>query len=186
MLHLKTWSCADALIHLAACIQRHVSHPPTLPHATQRFPALACLPHIGAQRHIHTNAHPQARDDPIAPYEGIPFEALEANPNCILVVTPTGGHLGWCSGPDVGWLLSQALLDASGGGCCCISSHTIHPAIYFYEPPQLPTLSTHTWSHTCTHNTHAAGHTRGALDRRTGAAVLHSCTGAYDSACIGT
>ncbi|KAL4433399.1 hypothetical protein ABPG77_010252 [Micractinium sp. CCAP 211/92] len=42
----------------------------------------------------------QAEDDPIAPKEAIPFEAIQANPNCLLVLTPTGGHLGWCGGPD--------------------------------------------------------------------------------------
>lgn len=42
----------------------------------------------------------QAEDDPIAPKEAIPFDALRANPNCLLCLTPTGGHLGWCSGPD--------------------------------------------------------------------------------------
>ncbi len=41
---------------------------------------------------------PQAEDDPIAPKEAIPFEAIEANPQCLLVLTPTGGHLGWCGG----------------------------------------------------------------------------------------
>lgn len=40
----------------------------------------------------------QAEDDPIAPAAAIPYEALHDNENCILVVTPTGGHLGWCSG----------------------------------------------------------------------------------------
>ena len=40
----------------------------------------------------------QAEDDPIAPKEAIPFKALQANPQCLLVTTPTGGHLGWCGG----------------------------------------------------------------------------------------
>ena len=39
----------------------------------------------------------QAEDDPIAPKAAIPFDALLANPKCTLVLTPTGGHLGWCS-----------------------------------------------------------------------------------------
>ena len=57
----------------------------------------------------------QAADDPIAPKEAIPFKALEENPNCLLVLTPTGGHLGWCSGKDgttgrrAPWLLAVAL-----------------------------------------------------------------------------
>ncbi|GLC76834.1 hypothetical protein PLESTF_001846100 [Pleodorina starrii] len=42
----------------------------------------------------------QALDDPIAPKEATPFEALRQNPNCTLVTTLTGGHLGWVAGPD--------------------------------------------------------------------------------------
>lgn len=42
----------------------------------------------------------QAEDDPIAPKNAIPYAALEANPMCTLVVTPSGGHLGWGAGPD--------------------------------------------------------------------------------------
>ncbi|CAG9467412.1 unnamed protein product [Pedinophyceae sp. YPF-701] len=37
----------------------------------------------------------QARDDPIAPEEAIPYDAIDRNPNCVLAVTPHGGHLGW-------------------------------------------------------------------------------------------
>lgn len=40
----------------------------------------------------------QAEDDPIAPKDAIPFDAIQANPNCLLALTPTGGHLGWCGG----------------------------------------------------------------------------------------
>jgi predicted alpha/beta-fold hydrolase len=40
-----------------------------------------------------------AADDPIAPYHAIPFDAIRGNQNCVLAVTPTGGHLGWVSGP---------------------------------------------------------------------------------------
>eukprot|EP00891_Asterochloris_glomerata_P000961 jgi/Astpho2/961/e_gw1.00016.122.1_t len=40
----------------------------------------------------------QAADDPIAPEHAIPYKALHDNPNCILTVTPGGGHLGWVSG----------------------------------------------------------------------------------------
>ena len=43
----------------------------------------------------------QAENDPIAPAEAIPYDAIAANPNCILVTTPTGGenllHLWRCS-----------------------------------------------------------------------------------------
>lgn len=65
-------------------------HPPTPPPHTP-LPPLAPSPGL----------HPvQAEDDPIAPKEAIPFEAIQANPRCLLVLTPTGGHLGWCGGPD--------------------------------------------------------------------------------------
>ena len=37
----------------------------------------------------------QAQDDPIAPAAGIPVAALKRNQNCILAITPHGGHLGW-------------------------------------------------------------------------------------------
>jgi hypothetical protein len=40
----------------------------------------------------------QAADDPIAPEAAIPVKAIEANENCMLVITPAGGHLGWVSG----------------------------------------------------------------------------------------
>ena len=42
----------------------------------------------------------QAEDDPIAVKGAIPYEALGHNPNCTLVVTPGGGHLGWAAGPE--------------------------------------------------------------------------------------
>lgn len=42
-----------------------------------------------------------ARDDPIAPYEAIPFEAIRKNPHTGLIVTPTGGHLAWVAGASV-------------------------------------------------------------------------------------
>lgn len=57
---------------------------------------------------------PQAEDDPIAPKEAIPFEAIEANPQCLLVLTPTGGHLGWCGGR--GGTTGAALPGAAGAG----------------------------------------------------------------------
>ena len=40
----------------------------------------------------------QAEDDPIAVEPAIPYTALADNPNCILVTTPGGGHLGWAAG----------------------------------------------------------------------------------------
>ena len=41
----------------------------------------------------------QAANDPIAPAKAIPKQAMHDNPDCILVITPFGGHLGWVSGP---------------------------------------------------------------------------------------
>ncbi|KAJ4890217.1 esterase/lipase/thioesterase family protein [Raphanus sativus] len=40
----------------------------------------------------------QAANDPIAPDRGIPRDDIKANPNCMLIVTPRGGHLGWVAG----------------------------------------------------------------------------------------
>lgn len=42
----------------------------------------------------------QAENDPIAPAVAIPYDEIQRNPKCALVVTPTGGHLGWMSGKD--------------------------------------------------------------------------------------
>ncbi|XP_047335999.1 embryogenesis-associated protein EMB8-like, partial [Impatiens glandulifera] len=42
----------------------------------------------------------QAANDPIAPYRAIPFEDIKENPNCMLIVTPKGGHLGWIAGSE--------------------------------------------------------------------------------------
>jgi len=68
----------------------------------------------------------QAEDDPIAPKEAVPYSLLRDNHHCILVTTPTGGHLGWCSGPQgprgAPWTDAvvteylNAVLKISGGG----------------------------------------------------------------------
>ncbi|KAL4570596.1 hypothetical protein LXL04_026254 [Taraxacum kok-saghyz] len=42
----------------------------------------------------------QAENDPIAPARGIPREDIKENPNCMLIVTPQGGHLGWIGGDE--------------------------------------------------------------------------------------
>nr|XP_043607339.1 embryogenesis-associated protein EMB8-like [Erigeron canadensis] len=42
----------------------------------------------------------QAENDPIAPARGIPREAIKENSNCMLIVTPKGGHLGWIAGDE--------------------------------------------------------------------------------------
>ncbi|KAF5207062.1 Embryogenesis-associated protein emb8 [Thalictrum thalictroides] len=42
----------------------------------------------------------QAANDPIAPARGIPRDDIKENPNCILIVTPKGGHLGWVAGDE--------------------------------------------------------------------------------------
>ncbi|KAL7184828.1 hypothetical protein ACSBR2_026881 [Camellia fascicularis] len=42
----------------------------------------------------------QAANDPIAPSRGIPRKDIQENPNCLLIVTPKGGHLGWVAGAE--------------------------------------------------------------------------------------
>lgn len=42
----------------------------------------------------------QADDDPIAPSRGIPRAEILENRYCFLVVTPSGGHLGWVAGDE--------------------------------------------------------------------------------------
>ncbi|XP_059662142.1 embryogenesis-associated protein EMB8 [Cornus florida] len=42
----------------------------------------------------------QAGNDPIAPSRGIPRKDIKENPNCMLIVTPKGGHLGWVAGAE--------------------------------------------------------------------------------------
>ncbi|KAL9680347.1 hypothetical protein QQ045_018225 [Rhodiola kirilowii] len=42
----------------------------------------------------------QAENDPIAPARGIPHSDIKENPNCLLIVTPEGGHLGWVAGSE--------------------------------------------------------------------------------------
>ncbi|KAJ4956033.1 hypothetical protein NE237_012816 [Protea cynaroides] len=42
----------------------------------------------------------QAANDPIAPSRGIPRQDIKENPNCLLIVTPKGGHLGWVAGEE--------------------------------------------------------------------------------------
>ncbi|XP_076881400.1 embryogenesis-associated protein EMB8-like [Bidens hawaiensis] len=42
----------------------------------------------------------QARNDPIAPDKAIPRDDIKENPNCLLIVTPKGGHLGWIAGEN--------------------------------------------------------------------------------------
>ncbi|MBA0859529.1 hypothetical protein Goshw_007826 [Gossypium schwendimanii] len=42
----------------------------------------------------------QAANDPISPARAIPREEIEANRNCLLIVTPKGGHLGWVAGAE--------------------------------------------------------------------------------------
>ncbi|KAL5719012.1 hypothetical protein ACHQM5_011850 [Ranunculus cassubicifolius] len=42
----------------------------------------------------------QAANDPIAPDRAIPRDDIKENQNCLLIVTPKGGHLGWVAGDD--------------------------------------------------------------------------------------
>lgn len=55
---------------------------------------------MAASSLLFAGCFPQAKDDPIAPADGIPYADIKANPNCLLVVTPYGGHLGWIAGED--------------------------------------------------------------------------------------
>lgn len=32
--------------------------------------------------------------------DAVPHEEIKSNPNCLLVTTPTGGHLGWTAGEN--------------------------------------------------------------------------------------
>ncbi|XWS38157.1 hypothetical protein CRYUN_Cryun19dG0106300 [Craigia yunnanensis] len=41
-----------------------------------------------------------AANDPIAPCRAIPREDIKENPNCMLIVTPKGGHLRWVAGAE--------------------------------------------------------------------------------------
>ncbi|KAF5948079.1 hypothetical protein HYC85_014036 [Camellia sinensis] len=41
-----------------------------------------------------------AANDPIAPSRGIPRKDIQENQNCLLIVTPKGGHLGWVAGAE--------------------------------------------------------------------------------------
>lgn len=78
----------------------------------------------------------QADNDPIAPKEAIPYDAIAANPNTALVVTPTGGHLGWMAGRDgaLGTLCWEAIYVVAGkdmlrgnNTCLCVyeSAHAV-------------------------------------------------------------
>ena len=68
-----------------------------------------------SSHNVHDH-HVQALDDPIAPEEAIPYEALRGNPNTVLVTTMTGGHLGWCAGAE--WnQLARSIVAA------CLPSH---------------------------------------------------------------
>ena len=69
------------------CVGTYAAYPETLAHM-QTQP-------IGGT-HATTV---QAENDPIAPYEAVPQQAIADNPNCVLASTPTGGHLAWISGP---------------------------------------------------------------------------------------
>ena len=37
-------------------------------------------------------------NDPVTVKDAIPYEKIKNNKYCLLVVTPSGGHLGWNSG----------------------------------------------------------------------------------------
>ncbi|GJV75120.1 embryogenesis-associated protein EMB8 [Tanacetum coccineum] len=52
------------------------------------------------QKSCSANYIKHAKNDPIAPDNAIPREDIKANPNCLLIVTPKGGHLGWVAGEN--------------------------------------------------------------------------------------
>eukprot|EP00238_Polyblepharides_amylifera_P001392 CAMPEP_0196571718 /NCGR_PEP_ID=MMETSP1081-20130531/1844_1 /TAXON_ID=36882 /ORGANISM="Pyramimonas amylifera, Strain CCMP720" /LENGTH=434 /DNA_ID=CAMNT_0041888759 /DNA_START=318 /DNA_END=1622 /DNA_ORIENTATION=- len=58
----------------------------------------------GSANKVHNVAIPllciQAADDPISVNEAIPREEIKQNPNCVLINTPGGGHLGWTAGEE--------------------------------------------------------------------------------------
>eukprot|EP00798_Chlamydomonas_sp_ICE-L_P012777 gene12777-16034_t len=45
----------------------------------------------------------QALNDPVSIKDSIPYEAISQNPDCTLVTTKTGGHLGWFAGEGAPW-----------------------------------------------------------------------------------
>ncbi|GFP89304.1 embryogenesis-associated protein emb8 [Phtheirospermum japonicum] len=56
---------------------------------------------IGGEFNIPLAANAKsAENDPIAPSRGVPREDIQKNPNCMLIVTPKGGHLGWVAGGE--------------------------------------------------------------------------------------
>ncbi len=71
----------------------------------------------------------QAANDPIAPAKAIPRQAMKDNPDCILVVTPCGGHLGWVSGPGapLGQLLPFPLFPVGLLSCTDVPLHACTP-----------------------------------------------------------
>lgn len=78
-------------------------------------------------------SHMQAQDDPIAPAAAIPVDALERNPNCILAVTPRGGHLGWMEpgNPFGGPWTDAPMLEFLQVSCWC---RYPSPAVFSISP----------------------------------------------------
>ncbi|KAG6781228.1 hypothetical protein POTOM_014119 [Populus tomentosa] len=75
--------------------------------------------------------HYKAANDPIAPARGIPFEDIKENPNCLLIVTPKGGHLGWIAGseaplgaPWTDTIVMDFLEYLQSGACKAPASHS--------------------------------------------------------------
>lgn len=73
----------------------------------------------------------QAANDPIAPARGIPYEDIKENPNCLLIVTPKGGHLGWIAGseaplgaPWTDTIVMDFLEYLQSGACKAPASHS--------------------------------------------------------------
>ena len=77
----------------------------------------------------------QAANDPIAPAKAIPRQAMKDNPDCILVVTPCGGHLGWVSGPGapLGQLVPFSLFPGVVLSCTDVPLHACTPLSPSYK-----------------------------------------------------
>lgn len=94
-------SCASALASGAARPRAHASSTP------------ACAPL-------------QAANDPIAPAAAIPYDAIRANPNCLLAVTPAGGHLGVRAPGHCEGLGPAASRRGSGAALCAQQARCSH------------------------------------------------------------
>ncbi|CAN1180325.1 Embryogenesis-associated protein EMB8 [Linum perenne] len=78
----------------------------------------------------------QAANDPIAPARGIPRGDIMENRNCLLIVTPKGGHLGWVAGGEAPFgapwtdpIVMDFLEHLEGAGSSSSSSSSSSPVL---------------------------------------------------------